>query len=289
MTALEGLGYLPEAVDPSRCDKTYLSRERFDVAFVALHGKGGEDGVLQASLDRKKIPYTGSNGLGCRLSFDKGKTKSLLRRNGIPTPDYTIIGSEEAWEQKLARFKVPFFVKPLDDGSSIGVFCVEDLTKSHGAIKKAVKKYGRLLIERKISGREFTVAVFDGEPLPVIELRPKRKFYDYKAKYTKGLCRYLVPAPVEAALARKMQSLAVRVHESLKLRDVSRVDIMMDGKEQVYILEANAIPGMTEMSLLPKAAREYGIPFDRLCERLIQKAFSRSVLQKGRRQELTGV
>lgn len=271
--ALEEMGYETRAIDPSR-RADLLSTDVIDVAFVALHGRGGEDGVLQAILDQKKIPYTGSGPRGCRLSFDKVKAKAILRKKGIPTADYAVIDGRN-WMARLKRLGEPIFIKPVDDGSSIGVFAVDDLQKSANMIKTALRKYGRLLAERKISGREFTVAVLDGKALPVIELRPERSFYDYKAKYTKGLCNYLVPAPIDPKLAKRMQAIALDVHRALELEDVSRVDIMTDERGDPYVLEANAIPGLTEMSLLPKAARQSGISFGRLCEMLLEKAYSR--------------
>jgi len=249
--------------------------KQVDVAFLALHGQGGEDGTIQRYLNRRKIPYVGSDPVPSERTFDKEKSKKWFVKHSIPTPPFTVINRSN-WKRRLSRFKPPYFVKPVCNGSSVGVFCVEDFSKkAEILIRKALRSHGRLLIEKKILGREMTVGILGNEALPVIELIPKRSFYDYRAKYTRGMTRYLVPAPIAKSLRVKLQRLAKRVHHRLGLRDLSRVDVMMDHRDKPYVLEANSIPGMTELSLLPKAARAAGMPFEKVCETLVGWAYKR--------------
>lgn len=272
--ALQSRGWAVHLIDPADFRKNRCEFGAIDAAFVALHGEGGEDGAIQKQLERKKIPYTGSSPEACALSLDKNKAKTVFRSTGIPTPDSRLI-TRKNWEKILQTFPAPYFVKPPEDGSSLGIFLVEDTAKSRNKIRQALKKYGRLLIEKKIHGREFTVGVFGRKALPVVELKPKAAFYDYHSKYTKGRCEYRVPAPIPPALSKKLQRIALAVHKSLKLRDFSRTDIMVDRQGRPYVLEANAIPGFTALSLVPKAAACAGISFQDLCERLLNRALKR--------------
>lgn len=276
--ALARKGFSSICLDPS--DQTALgeSLQEIDLAFIAMHGSGGEDGILQSFLEERNIPYVGSSPSGCLQAFDKQRAKSVFERFNIPTPPYRVIRREN-WRETCESFSVPFFVKPLRDGSSLGIFCVDNLEEETGTLEKALAQYGELMIEKKIVGREFTVGILGEKALPVIELRPKNAFYDYQAKYTKGMCEYLVPAPISRGLRSRLQKLGLDSHKWLGLRDFSRVDIMVDLEGAPYVLEANAIPGFTELSLLPKAARAAGISFEELCSELVLKAYERS--QKG--------
>ena len=266
-----GVSVLP--VDPSSRIGLARAFSRMDVAFIALHGKGGEDGTIQMRLEKAGIPYVGSDPVGSCLAFDKVEAKRRFERAGIPTPHWRTVGRKD-WKE-LRSFPTPFFVKPVADGSSIGVFLVEDFAHSAEKIIRAVKRYSTLLVEEKIAGREFTVGILGNRALPVVELRPKRDFYDYRAKYTRGMTEYLVPAPVPEAWRREFQRLALRAHEVLELRDLSRADLMTDPQGRSYLLEVNTIPGFTELSLLPKAACEAGISFEGLCLRLLKMAWER--------------
>jgi D-alanine-D-alanine ligase len=274
--ALKRVGIASRRLDPAKSLGRRLldSLRDIDVAFVAMHGKGGEDGQLQDILEHSKVPYVGSNPLGCRRSFDKKIAKSLFVKNGIPTASYITVKSRKDFN-RLAKFPAPFFVKPVSEGSSIGVFPVEDFESSIAEIGQALETHGELLIEKKIIGREFTVGILGRKALPVVEVRPKREFYDYRAKYTKGMTDYLTPAPIPESLAKRLQKIALKAHQSLGLRDLSRVDIMVDLEGNPFVLEINAIPGFTELSLLPKAARSNGISFEDLCCRLLDWAHRR--------------
>ncbi len=274
--ALSRIGFSLLRIDPASPDLMAQKLAKIDVAFLALHGAGGEDGKIQRYLEKRQIPYIGSTPEGSRQSFDKGIAKRIFLNQRIPTPSSVRIRASN-WKEQLTRFPKPFFIKPLRDGSSVGIFLVEDLKKSVEKIKQALSEYGELLAEKKIFGREFTVGILGKKPLPVIELVPKRSFYDYRAKYTRGMTEYRVPAPIPKSLSRSLQSLALKVHQTLQLRDFSRVDIMVDTRGNPYVLEANSIPGLTELSLLPKAARAACISFEELCYRLIQWAHQRGI------------
>jgi D-alanine-D-alanine ligase len=262
-------------IDPARRSEMERRLSAIDVAFLALHGAGGEDGTLQAYLEKKGMPYVGSDERGSRNAFDKHVAKRLFIKAKIPTPPSILVKISD-WRTQLSRFPAPYFVKPPREGSSIGVFPVDDFEKSVQKIQEALLEYGELLIEKKIVGREFTVGVLGRKALPPIELLPKNPFYDYHAKYTQGMTEYRVPAEIPRALWNKLQALALRVHDCLKLRDLSRIDIMTDENANPYVLEANSIPGFTEFSLLPKAAKVTGRSFEDLCEELVMRAHARN-------------
>ncbi len=273
--ALKRAGFLPSFLDTKNSKKFRQSLKKIQVAFIALHGRGGEDGTMQRFLEKARVPYIGSGPISSWRAFDKESSKKIFIKHKIPTPPFVIV-SQKNWRQTLSRFPTPFFVKPLREGSSIGAFAVEDFEKMAVKIGQAVKRFQGLLVEKKIEGREFTVGVLGEQALPVIELRPKGEFYDYHSKYTKGMTDYLVPAPISAALSKKLQRIGLKTHRVLGLRDFSRVDIMVDRKGKPYVLEANSIPGFTELSLLPKAAKARGISFEALCEMLVGRAYQRS-------------
>ncbi|MBI3306684.1 MAG: D-alanine--D-alanine ligase [Candidatus Omnitrophica bacterium] len=273
--ALRGIGYHSVKIDPRSPQRMQSLLSRIDVAFIALHGQGGEDGTVQKLLTRKNIPYIGSDVHASRRAFDKCQAKKIFRKNGVPTPPFTLVTAKN-WKSRLRGFPTPFVIKPLCEGSSIGVFFVEDFAKCAEKIRKALKGYGMLLAEKKIIGREFTVGILGDRALPVVELKPKRSFYDYRAKYTSGMTDYLVPAPISKKIAKRIQAAGLSAHQALGLRDFSRVDIMLDEKNRPFVLEANSIPGFTALSLLPKAARAAGISFEDLCCRLVHAAWKRS-------------
>ncbi len=274
VTALKASGVRVCVLDPAQPARFRSRLSQIDLAFIALHGRGGEDGAMQRKLERCKIPYTGSGPAASRNAFDKIRAKQLFKRSGVPTPPFCIIHKRN-WARTLQRFGVPAFAKPVADGSSMGVFAVENLGRSAVKIRAGLARYGRLLVEKKIAGREFTVGILGQKPLPVIELIPEREFFDYKAKYTPGMTRYDVPARIPRRFARQLQRIALRAHKCLGLRDFSRVDMMTDSGGKIFVLEANSIPGLTSMSLLPKAARSAGIPFEKLCLQLVRMAAKR--------------
>lgn len=274
LKAFDKAGVRTLALDPAHESSFHQKLKKINVAFLAVHGTGAEDGALQEYLEKQRMPYTGSDPKASRNAFDKVRAKKMFIKAGIPTPAYCVVQAKD-WQVKLQRLGLPAFAKPIADGSSVGAFPIDDAKKAARLIRSELRRFKKLLVERKIEGREFTVGIIGKKALPVIEMVPGRKFFDYKAKYTPGITRYDVPARIPVKLARQLQKIALRAHQALKLRDLSRVDLMVNQKNQIMVLEANSIPGMTETSLLPKAARAAGIPFEVLCIRLTQMALQR--------------
>lgn len=242
-----------------------------DITFLALHGGMGENGQLQATLDTFGIRYTGSGYIGCMLAMDKGLTKELLRRASLPTPHgITVRISEgDAVEQILAQIGVPCVVKPSSCGSSVGVSIVEDEASLRAALCEAAKWEDSVLVEEKIVGREFSVGILEGKALPPIEIIPKSGFYDYRNKYQSGMTEEICPAQLTEAENAAIASQAEAVFSVLRLNGYARIDFVLSEKDGVfYCLEANALPGMTPISLLPQEAAAAGIPYDALCERI---------------------
>lgn len=247
----------------------------FDFAFITLHGTGGEDGFVQSVLEKRGIPYLGTGPEASARAFNKITAKRIFEKAGIPTPAFEILESGN-WKEKAEKLGYPVFIKPADEGSSIDVFCCESFAELKKSMNGLIEKYGMVLAERKITGRELTVGIVGNRALPVVEIKPKRGFYDYQAKYDKTSgTEYICPAVIPDAEAKRAQEIALAVHRSLGLRDFSRVDLML-GDEGPYVLEANTIPGFTETSLLPKAARALGMNFQDLCAELVRIAWERN-------------
>lgn len=238
-----------------------------EAVFVALHGEFGEDGGVQAILRERKIAYTGSGPEASELAFDKVLSKKVFADHGIPTPKHEILGAGQRRTMPL-----PVVVKPVREGSSIGVHIVTDESRWLASYSDALLHGGEVLVESFIEGTELTVGLVGDQVLPVLEIRAPQGFYDYQAKYTKGVTEYLVPAPIPEERARTCQQLALRVFDALGCRDMARVDFRMNSKGELYVLELNSIPGFTETSLLPKAAKAAGIEFPELCDRILQMA-----------------
>jgi len=262
--ALAQAGFRVAKIDTANGYKQKLSRGTVDFAFPALHGVGGEDGTIQRELKKRDIPHVGSSGEASACAFDKFRAKQVFVRANILTPKFELL-LRRNWKRVLERWRTPYVIKPVSEGSSIGVIMSDDERPKTSEIKKLFKHYGRLLIEEKIKGRELTVGVIGNKALPVVEVRTKRRFYDYKAKYTKGLTDYLVPAPISKLISKKLQRTALKAHRALALEDMSRVDFILSPNGKPYVLEVNSIPGFTETSLLPKAATCFGMDFKDLC------------------------
>jgi D-alanine-D-alanine ligase len=246
-----------------------------DVAFIALHGTFGEDGTVQRMLEDGGIAYTGSGPEASASAFNKIAAKARFELAGIPTPKYEIFDRSHCDLERLANVGFPLVIKPARQGSSVGVSIVHEEVDLEEACQIAWQHDDRLLAERYIRGRELTVGIFDGRALPVIEIRPKHDFFTYEAKYTKGQTDYLVPAPLEANVEARAKALALRTHDFLRCRDFSRVDLILADDGRLFVLEVNTIPGLTETSLVPKAAQAAGIGFQDLCARLVQLALAR--------------
>ena len=245
-----------------------------DVFFLALHGGSGEDGTIQSLLDVAGVAYTGSDRLGCSLAMDKEVTKRLLREAGIPTPDW-MTGSPSSAEVE-AELGLPVIVKASGGGSSLRLVLAHTREELEAAIQESLSWHDVVLFERFIRGRELTVGILGDEALPVGEIVPAHEFFDYECKYQPGLAQEIFPADVDDDVVRRLQELALRTHRALRMRDYSRIDFILDEDGTPWCLEANALPGMTANSLLPKAARAAGIPFPELCHRIAVLAAART-------------
>ncbi len=270
--ALLQAGYQALAIDAGRDLATRLVEEGIEVAFIALHGRYGEDGTVQGLLEVLGIPYTGSGVLASSVTMDKVATKKLLLYHELPTPAFEVFRKGQSLETLLARCRhFPLVVKPAREGSTIGVSIVKNADQLQAGLEDALKCDELILVEDCIQGPEVTIGVLDGKALPIIQVVPKGGFYDYQAKYTKGQTEYLLPAPLDPTLYERLQQVAVNAFEVLGCSGAARVDFMVSGRE-FFCLEVNTIPGMTETSLLPKAASEAGIPFKELVQRILEGA-----------------
>jgi len=266
---LQGLkrgGYKAIAIDTSKNLIDTLKKEQIQVAFIALHGRWGEDGTVQGLLEMMGIPYTGSGVLGSSMAMDKALMKLIFASTGIPTPKYAIIHNG-----KGASFPVPCVVKPASEGSSVGISIVQTKRKAPAALKEALKYDSKIIIEEFVKGQEITVAVINGKTLPVIEVRPKSGFYDFKAKYTKGKTEYIVPARIDSAMAKKASDIALTVYATFNLSGSARIDMLIKDKTPL-VIDINTSPGMTETSLVPKAWAYTGRTFDELVEEILLEA-----------------
>ncbi|MCK4908330.1 MAG: D-alanine--D-alanine ligase [Planctomycetes bacterium] len=249
-----------------------------EVAFIALHGKFGEDGELQAILDKKNIPYTGSGAPASHDAMDKFRTKELFVQQQVPTPEYITFsrqGSSATLHEKIDEWGYPVVFKPKAEGSTVGVSIVHDYTFVPGALNRAFKCQPEVLVEKYIKGRELTVGILAEQALPIIEICPKRGFYDYEAKYQDTATEYIVNPDLSAGLAEKIQAVGLKAHQVLGCAGFSRVDIRLSEQNEPFVLEVNTIPGLTERSLLPKAAEVAGINFTQLCEKIIELALAK--------------
>lgn len=246
-----------------------------EVAFIALHGRFGEDGTIQTILDEMGIPYTGSGPEASHLALDKILSKEIFKKSGIPTPQYKVLKDAKEAKSVFDDFKLPIVVKPANEGSSVGLNVVEKKKDLPKAIDEAFSYDNNILIEEYIKAEDITVGVFDDNPLPVVHIKPKDKFYSYKAKYTTGMSDYIVPAQFPKDIIEEAQRLGVLAHSSLGCRFFSRADMLFDkDKNRIVVLEANTIPGLTSTSLLPKAAAAAGIDFSQMCLRLLESALA---------------
>ena len=270
--ALKRCGYRPVAIDAGHDLPLQLATAGAEVAFIALHGRFGEDGTIQGLLELLDIPYTGSGVLASAVAMDKVTTKKLLLHHELPTPAFEVFRRGDDLAALVDRCRhYPRVVKPAREGSTIGVHIVHDGEELAAGIQEALDHDDVLLIEDYIHGAEVTVSVLGDEALPVIQIVAKGGFYDYRAKYTAGQTEYLLPAPLDPALYARLQQLSVEACRILGCRGAARVDFMLRDRE-IYCLEVNTIPGMTATSLLPKAARQAGIDFDELVQRILEDA-----------------
>lgn len=279
MRALAALGHDAQSLDFDGRFVDAIREIRPDVVFNALHGTGGEDGTIQGVLEWLGIPYTGSDLTACALAMDKHLTKKLLAAEGLPTPAWDTFDLAGGTLPLLpGSLNLPLVVKPRSSGSSAGVSIVRTHEEWTKAMIGVAPKTTQIVAEEFIAGREFSSGVLGEEALPLVEIIPSDEFYSYDAKYKPGGSRHLVPAPIDADLTARLQMLALSVHRLLGLRDYSRTDFIVSKEGRPYVLEINALPGLTPLSLLPDEARAAGISFEALIERLLQFALGRAVL-----------
>lgn len=254
-------------------DHPEFYKQAWDAVFVALHGPGGEDGSLQCELEQRNISFTGSGSKSSKLAMSKYDSKCVFQQNKIPTLPF--FRTDDLWDVLKVQGLVaehltyPIIAKPDQEGSSIGLEIVQDPSQLPGALKRLQNVCSVVLWENYLEdGVDLTVGILDGQPLPVIEIRPKQGWYDYDAKYTQGMTEYICPARIDTAFAKQVQSLAVKAFEALGCRSWGRVDFMWKGSD-LYCLEVNTVPGMTPTSLVPMAAQETDISFEALVERIL--------------------
>jgi D-alanine-D-alanine ligase len=272
--ACRRLGCLVTAADIVPGDLSALDIPA-DVIFPVLHGEFGEDGRLQTILQKRGLCYVGSDAAASRLAMDKNASKQQWQRLGIPTAPWVCI--DETTDVAAARYPgPPAVLKPPCEGSSIGVIFCDTLDELHAEVARAVSKYGRVLVEKRLSGPELTVGILEGRALPVIEIRPSLGFYNYEAKYQRDDTQYVFEPNADAATCSLVQETAIKAFQALGCRDYGRVDCMVDRRDGLHILEVNTIPGFTDHSLLPKAAARVGIGFDELVGRLLKLAYERN-------------
>lgn len=270
--ALRSLGHEVRELDPR--DDSWVLPAGTDMVFLALHGTYGEDGTVQRRLEELGALYTGCDAEASRIGFNKALTKERCVAAGVPTARFTVIDKPTAsWPM---GWNPPVVLKPLRQGSSVGLQFVERVEDWSKSLAEAMRHDSQVLVEERISGRECTVGILDGQVLPLLEVRPKSGVYDYRTKYTAGATEYLLPAPFDVETATRIGSAALGAFRAIGGRDYSRVDVMVRANGDPVVLEVNTLPGMTEMSSLPKVAGAAGIGYAELCQRMVDLAMNRN-------------
>lgn len=271
LRALTEKGYQALAIDVSQDIAETLIKEKIDIAFIALHGRFGEDGTIQGMLELMRIPYTGSGVLASALALHKIMAKKFFLCENIPTPTYEVFQREEIEKNppRTTSLPLPLVVKPAREGSTIGVSIVRKEEELVPALKEAGKYDEEILVEEFMKGKEITVGILEDIPLPIIEIAPKSGFYDYHSKYTKGETEYIIPARIPREKYLYAQEVSLKAFQVLGCSGCARVDLMTDEDGNPFVIDVNTMPGMTETSLLPKAAGYAGISFEDLVERIL--------------------
>jgi D-alanine-D-alanine ligase len=267
--ALRSLGHQVHELDPR--SQAWSLPEGTQVVFLALHGSYGEDGTVQRRLEDLGVPFTGCDSEASRLAFDKVITKRRCMAAGVPTAPFEVLSSPTApWP---AGWQPPLVLKPVRQGSSVGLRFVESMDDWRAALADAFQYDAEVLVEGRITGRETTVGILNGTALPLVEIRPKAGAYDYRNKYSPGATDYLCPAPFDGVTTARIQKAGLDAFHAIGGRDYARVDVMVRPDGGPVVLEVNTLPGMTETSLLPKAAAARGLTFPALCQRMVDLAF----------------
>ncbi len=271
--ALAGQGYITAAIDVGRDLPEVLKREGIEAAFIALHGRYGEDGCVQGLLELLQIPYTGSGVLASALAMHKLYSKQAFAASGILTAPFRCYRRDETVKLADLPFGLPLVVKPVQEGSSVGVSIVREEAALAAALDLAFHHDDEILVEQYIKGQEVQVGILDDAPIGAIEIIPKNEFYDFEAKYTDGMAEHVFPARLEPALYEKAQQIGLAAHRALGCKGYSRVDLLVTPAGESYVLEVNTLPGMTALSLLPEiAAKGAGLSFENLVARIIESA-----------------
>ena len=271
LDALCAQGIDAVGIDADRNICEQLVRQKFDRVFNILHGRGGEDGEIQGMLEIIQIPYTGSGVMGSALSMDKLITKQLWRSAGLPTPEYILLGDEQDCATAVSELGLPLMIKPVLEGSSIGMSKVKDAADMVSAWKLA-RQYGNTVIAEKfIQGSEYTAAILGDRVLPMIRLETPRDFYDYQAKYSDAGTIYHCPCGLSEEREKELAQLMLKAFRSVHARNWGRVDFMLDKNDQPWLIEVNTVPGMTDHSLVPMAAKQAGISFEELVVTILKE------------------
>jgi len=272
LAALQRSGVDAYAFDPAERDIHALRDEKFDRVFIALHGRFGEDGTVQGALELMDIPYTGSGVLASALAMDKWRTKLVWQAAKLPIPEFEMLTEQSDWSAVVQHLGLPLFVKPANEGSSVGISKVKRLEDLEAAYRAAAKHDKLVIAERFVGGGEYTVAILNGRALAAIKIEPANEFYDYESKYLRDDTRYLCPCGLSAEQEKEMQQLAQQGFAVIGGQGWGRVDFLRDEQGKVYLLEMNTSPGMTDHSLVPMAARDAGINFDQLVLQILESA-----------------
>ena len=280
LRALVGSGYRAVEIDALQNVGRRLEEAGVEVAFLALHGRYGEDGTIQGLLEIMGIPYTGSGVLASALGMNKVAAKKVVAGSGLLTPDYREVAAGDDIRRAAARIVadlgLPVMLKPVEEGSSLGVSKCKTVEQLESSLKAGLSEFGKMFAERFVTGTEITVGVIerDGRPeaLPILQLVPKNEFYDYEAKYTEGMTEFILPARLEPDVYTRAQQSAIAAFAAIGCRGYSRVDMMVDASGTSWFVEVNTLPGMTELSDLPAQAREAGISYEELVETILLTA-----------------
>ncbi len=272
LAALQRSGVDAHAFDPAVRSLEALRDEGFERVFIALHGRGGEDGTVQGALELLGIPYTGSGVLASALGMDKWRTKLVWQSAGLPVPAYRLLDADSDWENVVQALGLPLFVKPANEGSSVGISKVKALAELASAYREAARHDPLVIAESFVGGGEYTAAILGDQALPVIKVEPANEFYDYEAKYLRDDTRYLCPCGLSAEREAEIQQLAKQAFALIGGLGWGRVDFLMGEDGRPYLLEINTSPGMTDHSLVPMAARQAGISFEQLVLQVLEMA-----------------
>ena len=274
LEALVRSGVNAEAFDPQQHSVTELVA--YDRAFIVLHGRGGEDGQIQGTLEWLNIPYTGTGVQGSAIGMDKVKTKQVWQGSELPTAPYRIVSKDSDLQEIVDSIGLPFIIKPVHEGSSIGMSKVEKMEDFAEAITKATQHDAVVMAEKWITGREFTIVILNGVALPVIRLEPPADvaFYDYEAKYNRNDVQYGIPCGLTEDEEKRLQALCLRAFQAVGASGWGRIDAMQDEQGNFWLLEVNTVPGMTSHSLVPKAAKAVGYSFDELCVAILEQTLT---------------